>query len=101
MLEPLEGGYAGLLTKRGIGLPTVHADADYFAPLRFGDTATIAMTVEAIGTSSSTLAFRVDRSADAMRVASVRHVVAIVDLQEMKARPIPDDVRRVFERFGS
>jgi 4-hydroxybenzoyl-CoA thioesterase len=100
MLEPIDGGYAGLLTKRGIGLPTVHAEADYFAPLRFGDTASIAVSIEKVGSSSCTLAFGVGRASDATRVASIRHVVAMADLREMKSRPLPDDVRRVFERFA-
>lgn len=97
MLQGIEGGYAGLLQKRGLGLPTVHAEADYAAPLRFGDTAAITMTVDTIGTSSCTITFHVDRQADAVRAASVRHVVALVDLQAMRARPLPDDLRTVFE----
>lgn len=99
MLEPLEGGYAGMLQKRGIGLPTVHADADYFAPLRFGDTAAIAAAVATVGTSSCAIAFQVDRQADPVRVASIRHVVVLVDVNGMRSRPLPDDLRALFESY--
>jgi len=97
MLESLEGGYAGLLNRHGIGLPTVHVDADYFAPLRFGDAAAVSVVVETIGTSSCTIGFRVDRQADATRVASIRHVVVLVDVREMRPVPFPVELRAVLE----
>jgi YbgC/YbaW family acyl-CoA thioester hydrolase len=98
LLESLEGGYASLLTRRSVGLPTVHAEADYVAPLRFGDDAGIALAVDAIGVSSCTMTFRISRIADSVRVATVRHVVVLTELPAMRSRPIDDDVRALFER---
>lgn len=37
-----------------IGLPRVHADCDYFKPVRFQDEVTIAVLVEQVGTKSIT-----------------------------------------------
>jgi 4-hydroxybenzoyl-CoA thioesterase len=97
MLAPLEGGYAGLVQKRRLGLPAVHLEADFEAPLRFGDEVRIATTVERLGTSSCTFSFDLARAADGTRVARVRHVVALTDLDAMRARPLPDDLRRLLE----
>jgi 4-hydroxybenzoyl-CoA thioesterase len=103
MLEGIEGGYRGLVNGRRLGLPAVHVEADYVAPLRFGDAVRIAATVERIGTSSIAVRFDLARiapggqpavevaSSDA--VATLRHVVVVTDLEEMRARPLPDDVR--------
>ena len=37
----LDGGYAELTMKRGLGVPSVHVEIDYHAPLRYGDVAVI------------------------------------------------------------
>jgi len=97
MLEPLEGGYPGLFNRHGLGLPTVHVDADYLAPLRFGDAAAIFATVDTVGTSSCAIAFRVDRESDATRVASIRHVVVLVDVRRMRPVPFPVELRALLD----
>jgi 4-hydroxybenzoyl-CoA thioesterase len=97
MLAPVDGGYVGLVTERRLGFPAVHVEADYAAPLRFGDAVSIAATVERLGTSSITLRFELTSASDGDHVATLRHVVALTDLTAMRARPIPDDVRAVLE----
>ena len=37
--------YAALLTERKLGFPIVNSEAEFFAPLRLGDTARIVMDV--------------------------------------------------------
>ncbi len=100
MLAPLDGGYVGLVAARRLGLPAVHIEADFAAPLRFGEAVRIVATVERIGTSSCTLRFDLTRgeAPPGPRVATIRHVVALTDLAAMRARPLPDDVRGVLER---
>jgi 4-hydroxybenzoyl-CoA thioesterase len=97
LLASLEGGYTALVGQRRIGLPAVHVDADFASPLRFGDEVRIALTVERLGTSSCALRFDLRRP-DGHRVAIVRHVVASCDLDAMRARPLADDLRSLFER---
>jgi 4-hydroxybenzoyl-CoA thioesterase len=98
MLAPLDGGYAALVTKRKLGLPAVHVEADFAAPLRFGDEVRIATLVERIGTSSCALRFDLERAADGDHIATVRHVVALTDLATMRSRPLPDDVRALLQQ---
>ena len=99
MLAPLEGGYVGLVAKRRLGLPAVHVEADYRSPLRFGDEVTVETVVERIGKSSVSLRFEILRAPGREQVAVVKHVVSLVDLGPLRARPLPDDVRRVFEGY--
>ena len=99
MLGTVDGGYVGLVTERRLGFPAVHVEADYAAPLRFGDAVSVAATVERLGKSSIALRFELTSASDGDHVATLRHVVALTDLDAMRARPLPDDVRSVLEQF--
>lgn len=99
MLEPVDGGYASLVMTRRVGLPAVHVEADFAAPVRFGDEVRIATAVERVGTSSCALRFDIERTSDGDHIATLRHVVALTDLGEMRSRPLPDDVLRVLGRY--
>jgi len=97
MLAGVDGGYVALVRDRRLGFPAVHVEADYAAPLRFGDDVQIAATVERLGTSSITIRFDLTSAGD--HVATLRHVVALTDLAAMRARPIPPDVRAALEAW--
>jgi 4-hydroxybenzoyl-CoA thioesterase len=97
LFSPLEGGYAHLIVARTLGFPAVHVEADFTAPLRFGDVARIAVVVERIGKSSCTLRYDFTRAGDGAKVAVIRHVVVVSDLRLIKTAPMPDDVRAVLE----
>jgi 4-hydroxybenzoyl-CoA thioesterase len=99
MLEPLDGGYTALVARRRLGLPTVHVEADFVAPLRFGDDLRISVFVERVGTSSCALRFELARAPDGGLAATIRHVVVLTDLAGMRSAPLPDDVRSLFERY--
>jgi 4-hydroxybenzoyl-CoA thioesterase len=101
MLEGVSGGYVGLVNERRLGFPAVHVEADYAAPLRFGEEVRIAAAVEHLGTSSIRIRFDLTRSSDGDHIATLRHVVALTDLTLMRARPIPDDVRDVLRAWFS
>jgi 4-hydroxybenzoyl-CoA thioesterase len=96
-LARLEGGYAGLVNRRRLGLPVVHVEADFASPVRFGDQVRVSPTVERIGASSVALRFDLARESDRGHVATIRHVVVLTDLAELRARPLPDDVRGLLE----
>jgi 4-hydroxybenzoyl-CoA thioesterase len=98
LLEGLEGGYRGLIIDRRLGLPAVHAEADFAAPLRFGDDARIAVVVERLGTSSVSLRFQLERASDALHVATVRHVLVMSDLVALRSVPLTEDLRALLEQ---
>ncbi len=98
LFAPLEGGYAGLIVGRRIGMPAVRVEADFEAPLRFGDIVRIAVVVEQMGRTSCTFRHELTNKKDGSLVARVRHVVVLSDLRVLQKLPIPDDVRAFLEK---
>jgi 4-hydroxybenzoyl-CoA thioesterase len=92
--QGLEGGYAGLIQKRRIGLPIVHLEADFRAPLRYGDRLRIETRCEKVGTTSATMVHQIHNAETYGLAATVRHVVVAVHLDTFRPCPIPDDVRQ-------
>ncbi|MBZ0235312.1 MAG: acyl-CoA thioesterase [Deltaproteobacteria bacterium] len=89
--------YVDLLDNDRIGFPAVRAEADYQAPLSFGDTAEIELTVERLGRTSITFRYHVWRAAEPgrerVKCADGKVVCAVVDLSAFKALPVPDRIR--------
>jgi 4-hydroxybenzoyl-CoA thioesterase len=56
--------YVALLDEDRIGFPAVSAQCDYKAPLRFGDTMAIDVSIERMGERSITFRYRVYRCPD-------------------------------------
>ena len=88
--------YVDLLDHDRVGFPAVRAEADYQAPLAFGDTAEIELTVERLGRSSITFAYAVWRAAEPgrerVRCATGKVVAAVVDLSAFKSVPVPERI---------
>lgn len=74
----------------------VHAEADYLAPLRVGDTLDVSVVIKAIGTTSFTVAYEIRKNKnDLVGTAQTVHVTL-----EAKARtkiPIPKQFREFLE----
>jgi 4-hydroxybenzoyl-CoA thioesterase len=84
--------YVDLLDRDRVGFPAVRAEADYQAPLAFGDTAEIELTVARMGKTSITFRYRVWRAADdrpRVMCAEGKVVSAVVDLAAFKAIAVP------------
>lgn len=95
-IEPYRGSLDA-----NVGWPAVHAEADFLSPLRFGDVADFAVTVERVGKSSATFLYegrKVEGEGLSEPVVKGRIVVACIDMQTMKGQPIPDRYRAVFEK---
>ncbi len=95
MFDALEGGYPTLTMKRRIGVPTVHLSGDFRSPLAYGDTCLVRVTVRRVGRSSVTFVHRLIRERDEALCAEIEHVVAVSDLDALRAIEIPADVRAV------
>jgi len=93
--------YVELLDRDRIGFPAVRAEADYQAPLAFGDTAEIELTVERLGRTSITFHYRVWRAAepgrDRVKSADGKVVCAVVDLEAFKSLPVPERIRDLLQ----
>lgn len=99
--DGVDGGYVGLITKRRLGFPAVHVEANWSAPLRYGDTMRIEVTVLKIGTTSCTFRYRFVRKGDGVEVATIDHVTVCSTLDTMQKTPLPDDCRTLLESHRS
>lgn len=96
--DEIPGGYAGLIMKRGLGFPAVHAEADYQAPIRYGETAAIRGVVTKLGTTSAHFSFTFERQSDGVHLATTSQVHVCTDIRAMKKQPFPPDVRAALEK---
>ncbi|HVH48103.1 MAG TPA: acyl-CoA thioesterase [Labilithrix sp.] len=99
--DPIAGGYVDLITRRRVGFPAVHLEADWKSPVRYGDVVRIETSVANVGTTSATLRFVFTRLADAVHVATIDHVVVCTDLDSMTKQPLPSDCRALLEAHRS
>jgi 4-hydroxybenzoyl-CoA thioesterase len=88
--------YAEMLQKRRVGFPTVHSEADFKLPLRFGDLCRIVMETTRLGEGSITNRYRL-HNGDSPRVSAVIQLVtASVSMDTFKPVPMPEDIRVAF-----
>jgi 4-hydroxybenzoyl-CoA thioesterase len=92
-------GYPQLIGDRRLGFPTVHIDADFRAPLSYGDVAVVTLVVERVGTSSMTMAYEIRRKRDSVLCFVARITSVLIDLDDQQSRPLTDELRAVFERY--
>lgn len=90
--------YARMLDEDRVGFPSVSCQCDFHAPLRFGDTAEIEMSIARFGTKSVTFRYRIYRAPDddggeRVLAAEGRNVCAFVDLSRFRAIAAPEKVR--------
>jgi 4-hydroxybenzoyl-CoA thioesterase len=83
--------YSEIIDDDRIGFPAVRAECDFKAPLRFGDTAEIDVTIPRLGSKSITFRYRIYRADERVRTlcAEGQVVCAVVDLEKFAAVPIP------------
>jgi 4-hydroxybenzoyl-CoA thioesterase len=93
----LSGGYPALIRERKVGLPIVHLEADFRAPLRYGDAVRVETWCEKIGRTSATVGHRISRAGDGAVCAEIRQVVVTIGLGTNRSCAMPDDVRSTLE----
>jgi YbgC/YbaW family acyl-CoA thioester hydrolase len=82
---------ADLLQSARFGLPIVHAEADYKAPLSVGDELDIAVKPLRVGVTSFTLLSRITRAGRTVGRVTTVHVA--VDAKRGTKRPLPARLR--------
>ena len=88
--------YAKILGKKRVGFPTVHAEADFRAPLRFGDTCRVVMDTVKLGRRSLTNRYRLYLGETQKLCAEIELVTVPVHMDKFKPVDIPEDVRVAF-----
>src|SRR5262245_55455387 len=81
--------YKDVLDVDHAGWPSVHAEADYASPARFGDVLAIELTVERIGKSSVSFAYRATNEKESRLVATGKVTCVCIDMRTFESQPIP------------
>ncbi|HNT38477.1 MAG TPA: thioesterase family protein [Rubrivivax sp.] len=98
--EGLGLSYHGMVIERGIGLPTVHLDADFKAVSPFGDRVRLQLAVSRLGRSSIGLSVScVGQEAGDLRIR-MNQVLVATSLRTHRAIDIPPELRAAIEAFG-
>lgn len=99
--------YDELILGRKLGLPSVHTEADFLVPCRFGERLVFEQRVARLGRSSIELRYRVTAAGEPSGLPRLRGrtVCALMDLDpgsptHARALPWPDDLRARIEAFG-
>jgi 4-hydroxybenzoyl-CoA thioesterase len=90
--DALDGGYAGLILGRRVGLPAVHVEMSFSAPARYGDVLRIETRAARVGNRSAVLHYRMFLP-DGRLSAEIRHTVVTTDLSTLTSCDMPDDLR--------
>ena len=75
------------------------SNIEYLAPARFDELLEVFIRVARIGRSSATYEMAAYRVEDDLRMVTATQTLVLVDLEERKACPIPDDVRERVRAF--
>jgi 4-hydroxybenzoyl-CoA thioesterase len=101
----LDGGYAGLVLERRIGLPAVHVEIAFTAPARYGDVLRIETRVARVGNRSAVLWYRMHHAGrgrhaqtegDLRLACELKHTVVTTDLRSLTSCDMPADMRALF-----
>lgn len=88
--------YAEMLRDRRIGYPTVHAESDFKAPMRFGDPIRLVMDTLKLGTRSITNRYRLYHETKRTLCAEIQLVTVAISMDSYQSVEIPEDVRVSF-----
>ena len=79
-------------------IPLTHAEANYKAPVRLGDTLTIELRIEEIGNTSFTVHYDISNQFN-RPVANVKTVHTTISKRIPKPIDIPPDLRKALQHF--
>lgn len=91
--------YPALISERRLGFPTVHIDADFKAPLAYGDTAIVTLVVKKVGTSSIETRYEIHRRRDSALCFVADITAVLIDLDKGTSLPLTAELKAVFSRF--
>lgn len=77
----------------------VHVESDYYQSLHVGDAIDVHLSVERIGTTSFTLAYKIFRSADNKLVGTAKTVHVCIDKETRGKNPIPPSFIKSLEKY--
>lgn len=84
--------YAAVLSDRKLGFPIVNSTAEFFVPLRLGETARVQMDVIKLSKRSVTSRFTIFKDETEVRCAVIVLKQAAIDTSSFTGTELPDDL---------
>ncbi len=100
LLETIGFGFAEIIKHKDFFLPIVHSESDYKLPLFVGDVIDIQVSVENVGQTSFTFAYKLLNARQEV-VGTARTVHVTVDKKTHQKIPLPADFRSKIEKLQS
>ena len=88
--------YAEVLSTRKLGFPIVTSQAEFFGPLRLGDTARVLMEVTSLSKRSVTSRFTLYKDETDERCAVITLKQAAIETDGFTGIEFPDDIHALF-----
>jgi 4-hydroxybenzoyl-CoA thioesterase len=92
--------YAQLCAQERLGFPTVNIQAEFFAPLNYGDEVEITVAVARLGRSSVTFTYSLRRVSDETLCVRADIVQVAMNLDSFRPVEIPARYRAAFAAVG-
>jgi len=89
--------YHEVVDKRRMGLPTVHLETDFSKPFSYGDHIEVEVSVQKLGATSITFAYRVFKQGESNPRIVGHNVTVCLDMDTFKKIEIPDWLRHELE----
>ena len=99
MLAAAENDLTSVFDDEGWGMPLVHTEADFKSPMRMGERLTVALTVERIGDSSITFAYRLTGPKGDLK-ATARLIHSVINLSTFRKRSMPERILKGLDRLN-
>ncbi len=100
LIRKTDLGWHGWFDHHGLAAPVRHAEADFFAPMRAGETLDARAWVATLGATSGTFAVEFTGKDGALR-ASIRTVHVLVDRASGRPVPLTQEVRKALVPFSA
>lgn len=92
--------YPELIARDRLGMPAVRLEAEFFAPVLYGDEPFVHVGVLSVGNTSVEFGFWMTRGDDPAPLCRARVLTVVVDMQTMEKRRLPDHWRQRFLEFA-
>ena len=84
--------YSKLIQEQHVGFPTVHTEADFRSPLKFGDTARLELSILSLSEKSVSTRYQIFSDANVL-CAEIKIISACIDMRQFRGTVIPENVK--------
>jgi 1,4-dihydroxy-2-naphthoyl-CoA hydrolase len=89
------------MLKKKCGIPLIHAEADYLAPMRFGDSVSVEVVGMRFGETSITTGFRVRDTSRARKPMALGQTVQVfMNMTTFSTQPVPSEFIHAIQGIG-